>query len=187
MSGSPSVEGGERELPWRKREFSPTVAKPIPSIRCQAIARSTGEQCKRAALRGAEKCPKHYGFANIAGNVKAREAVLEHARLRLIYGSDSAVDALLELVESAPPAVRLKAAEAVLDRVGIRGGTEVSVSASPDESEAHKVVRDRLERIRDRVVKGEVVEPPADAGPAEPSLTETAAITAYDPAVGGVE
>lgn len=71
------------------------------------------------------------------GNVnKYREAVQEAARLRLLDSTDIAIDVLEDLMQPGTgEAIRLKSAESILDRAGIRGGFEIQVegdiTASP--------------------------------------------------------
>lgn len=133
--------------------FKPTMERPIPLVRCTSKTRASGglEQCKRWALMGSDKCPKHIGFGHLATVQEARQRVIERGRARLVLGSEDAIDTLLELVKDAPAAVRLKAATEVLDRVGITAKQEVDVTVTHTVDDTAQVVRERLERIASRV------------------------------------
>jgi len=75
----------------------PTVAKPIPVVRCTQIKKD-GERCGRWSIRGHTKCLSHGGRLP---SVKAHaEAAVEAARLRLIDLADPAVDVLSDLMNN---------------------------------------------------------------------------------------
>lgn len=81
------------------------------------------------------------------GNVnKYREAIQEAARLKLLDNSDIAVETLEQLMlPGSSEGIRLKAAEAVLDRAGIRGGFEIQVDAD--------ITLNPSDTLRDRLTK----------------------------------
>lgn len=87
------------------------------------------------------------------------DRIVESARMMLRGHAEEAADWLIELGRSSSSdAVRLKAAESVLDRVGVRGGTEVDVNVSAT-VDPRDVLRDRLAELRRRTdaVDGELV------------------------------
>ena len=129
-------------------DFTPTRARPIPSIRCTQTNRSTGEQCGRWALRGAIVCIKHGGrLPTVRENSLAR---VEAARVELVESADAAVEVLKRLMEpGTADGIRLKAATEVLDRAGVRGGPEVAVEVST-KPDAAKIVSDRLKQLASR-------------------------------------
>lgn len=131
--------------------FIPKPSRPLHSTRCAATARRTGEQCRRWAVIGFTKCEKHSGYGRLANLKEYRERVLERARLDLLRTAPYAVEALTELVRDTDinPAVRLKASTEVLDRVGVRGGTEVDVNVTSGDGELSpaEVIRARLDRL----------------------------------------
>jgi len=137
--------------------FVPTLERPLPPVQCEAIAKSTGAQCRRWSVIGEVYCPRHLSFAHIGRSKEKRERLLDHARLRLVYGSDNAVDTILELLEDAPAHVRLKAAESILDRVGIRGGMELSIDASVTVAvdDPAATIRARLDEMKVRLDEAE--------------------------------
>ena len=95
---------------------------------CTATAKSTGEQCKRDAIKGGNVCPVHGGAAS---------QVQEKAQERLDRMADSVtadmqeiVDDLADLYEDAPPEAKTEIAreirqnwKTILDRTG-HGPTE---------------------------------------------------------------
>lgn len=136
----------ESEIPlgWK-----PTAQKPVPVTRCVQIKKD-GERCKNWSLRGYVRCRKHAGPGALMpdGNVnKYREAVQEAARLRLLDNSDIAVETLEQLMQpGSSEGIRLKAAESVLDRAGIRGGFEIQVEADITVNPAD-TVKERLAKL----------------------------------------
>lgn len=129
--------------------WSPKPSRPLHSTRCTAIANRTGERCKRWAVIGFEKCPKHSGYEKFANLQEYRERVLERARLDLLRMGPYAVEALGELVRDREinPAVRLKAGTEVLDRLGVKGGTDVTVTVVADGQSPADIIRGRLDRL----------------------------------------
>lgn len=114
------------------RRISPQ--NPVQVIRCTATARSTGQRCGRWSLRGSNVCAKHGGQLP---TVKAHaQAVVEAARLRLLDMADQAIDVIEDLsLNATAEQVRLKASTEILDRSGIRGGTEVLVAVEDNRTE----------------------------------------------------
>lgn len=85
--------------------------------KCKAHSSRTGAACARWAIAGGAVCGAHGGAAP---QVKASAA----ARLQAI--AMPAIAALAELLaKNVPPAVRLGAAQAVLDRTGFARGLRV--------------------------------------------------------------
>lgn len=151
MSVAPAEDGepGD-ERPLVPLGWKPTRDQPVPVVRCTRILES-GERCARWSLRGATVCIKH--GAQLAGVRAHAEAVVESARLRLIGNTDQAVDVLEQLMQPGTSEnVRLKAAESVLDRSGIRGGvdihTETEITVNPSE-----LLTQRLEQLRRRSIE----------------------------------
>lgn len=154
---------GFDETAWEKDGFHPTLARPFPSMQCTGVVRNgerAGERCRQNALYGASVCIVHGARLPNVRNKAA--ALVESARLKLIDSSDEAADWLIDLGRNAnSEAVRLGAAKEVLDRAGVRGGTEVDVQVSAGAT-AGQVLRDRLQKLKDRtaaesmVVEGEL-------------------------------
>lgn len=123
---SSEEQGSVVPLGWK-----PTPSQPVPVVRCTQIKKD-GERCKRWSIRGYHKCVRHAGpGARMPdGNVnKYAAAVIEAARLRLVEDTDMALDVIHDLAQpGSGEAIRLKAAESILDRAGIRGGIELDVN-----------------------------------------------------------
>lgn len=91
-----------------------------PDRRCTATVRSTGLQCKRAAIKGGNVCTSHGGAA---------PQVRKKARERLLDLLDPAIGQLAKLLnrEDVDDAVRLRAVTALLDRVGYGPNAKITV------------------------------------------------------------
>jgi hypothetical protein len=78
---------------------------------------------------------------------------IERARRKLVQSAPYAVDVLEELMESAvSEPVRLKATTEILDRAGIRGGTELDVGLEiTDGRTPGIIIAERLKRLADGV------------------------------------
>lgn len=152
---TPAEQGSDVPLSWK-----PTLREPIPVVRCTATSNGTGERCNRWSLRGTTVCWRHGG--HLPGVQEHAAAVVEAARLELFGNSARAVEVLLELMNGAQAeGVRLKAATEVLDRSGVRGGTELDVQVTDGRVDAAALLRDKVEQMRARVIEGEVVPPDA--------------------------
>lgn len=163
-------QGSTIPLGWK-----PTMAAPVPVVRCTQIKRD-GERCKKWSLRGYNKCIRHSGPQALMpeGNVnKYREAVMEAGRLRLLDEVDPAIDGLVSLSQpGTSEGIRLKAYTELLDRAGFRGGFEVDVTVEQVQSPIDELKKRILELKKgaearermmsgdydDDIVEGEVVE-----------------------------
>lgn len=160
---SAAEQGSEVPVSWK-----PSRDKPVPVVRCTAMAKTTGKRCGRWSLAGATVCVKH--GAQLP-NVKAHaDAVVDAARMRLYGLAEDAVDVMEELMRpGTADQVRLKAAENVLNRAGIRDAVDVNVEVNHNVSMADEVQK-KLDTMRTRIlsaaeseddediVDGEVVE-----------------------------
>lgn len=159
-----------------------TLGAPVPVVRCTYIFPDShnrpGEQCKRWSIRGTTVCLVHGG--RLPGVQEHSAAVVEAAKLRLIESADEAVDWLLDLGRNATSeAVRLGAAKEVLDRSGAKTADIVDVNVNVGQSPA-EVLKERLAKLRERTVDGEVVH----SDPAADTVNEvdTLALEASNPA-----
>lgn len=134
-----TAQGSEIPLGWK-----PTAAEPLPVVRCVQIKKD-GQRCARWSLRGTDRCVKHGGqLPNVKGNAEAK---VEAARMRLVENLDLAVDVLEDLMQpGTAEAIRLKAAESVMDRTGLRGGFEVQIDAEVTVNPAD-TVKERLAKL----------------------------------------
>lgn len=82
------------------------------------------------------------------------EQMLLAARRRLARAAPMAADVLADLIENgSSDEIRRRAAEAVLDRTGLRPGLDVSISAAPVEGVTpSEVLRARLAQLRERTL-----------------------------------
>jgi hypothetical protein len=138
-------QGSNVPLKWK-----PTAREPVPVVRCTAI-RANGERCKRWSLRGTTTCIKHGGQLPVVQD--HANAVVEAARLRLVGLTDLAIDQIEDLMQNATgEGIRLKAAQDVLDRSGVKGAVEIDVTVKQEETAAERV-RERLAEISARIIK----------------------------------
>lgn len=167
--GSAAQQGVNIPAGWK-----PTVAAPVPVVRCTGIVRqgpNTGQRCPKWSLRGATVCLSHGG--HLPSVKEHAQAVVEAARMRMIGLTDDAIDAIEDLVSNpqTQAAVRLKAATEILDRAGIKGAPDLAItvehtiSASDTIAEKLKSMALRLTPKPEPLDLGEVVEeaePPVD-------------------------
>lgn len=140
---SAGQQGGEVPAGWK-----PTVAKPIPVVRCTGTIRNgpkKGERCPKWSIRGGTVCLQH--GAHLPSVKEAAQERVEAARLRLIGLTEDAIDALEEIVDgSAGPQLRLKAATEILDRAGLKGAPDLTVQVEAVVSPA-EMIRERLAKL----------------------------------------
>lgn len=141
--------------PWLKqkvyeyRDAVASSARKIPNLpkRCTRI-RTDGRRCfgwTWPTPQNWEFCRGHMPPA--AFDSSAVTAVKQAAaQYRLIQLTDTALDALEELVESTDaPQVRMRAAEAILDRAGHKPGTKIELSGEVAHTESVSVeIKQRL-------------------------------------------
>lgn len=114
--------------------WKPTMAKPLPSVRCTAIKKD-GERCGAWSLNSSTVCLKHGG--HLPNVRKAAEARKEAARLKLIDAAEDAADVLEYLMNyGTQEQIRLKAATEILDRTGVKGGIDLNVTHEIGQSPA---------------------------------------------------
>lgn len=140
----------ERIIPagWR-----PTLRNPIPVVRCNYIFHDkharAGERCNKWSLRGSLLCFTHSGRGNLKHVEEYRQAVIESARLELLDNAPMAVDTLIDLmINSSADAVRLKAAESVLDRNGLKSTDQLDVNLNVTAEDPAIALAQRLDKLR---------------------------------------
>lgn len=155
---SAAEQGLEIPMGWK-----PTAAEPVPVVRCTANASTTGERCKRWSIRGTTVCAKHGG--QLPTVQEHSNAVVEAARMNLMGMAEDAVDVLRELIQpGTSEAVRLKAAENILNRTGIKEALDINVEVtnkvSPSEAifESLQTMRERVEKQRAEEAEAEELE-----------------------------
>lgn len=169
----PEQQGSTIPLGWK-----PTYEKPIPVVQCTKIKKDD-KRCGRWSVRGLDRCIKHAGW-NLPVVKQKAQANVESARLKLVAAVPEAADWLIDLAEGASSeAVRLKAIESVMDRSGLRAGTDVNVNVTDGRVNPADILADRLEQLRKRnleaaeaekrIVEGVIVEAPVQEDTDDPS------------------
>jgi hypothetical protein len=98
---------------------------------------------------GHDRCLVHGG--HLPNVQKAAATKVEAAKLRLIEDADKAIDTLFELLKpGTAAAVQLGAAKEILDRAGVRGGTELSVEIQSTVSH-HDEIAKKLALMHERM------------------------------------
>lgn len=180
---TPERQGSSIPVGWK-----PTVAKPIPVVRCHHVwpddhySGRGGERCNKWSLRGSQLCFYHSGRGNLKNVEAYRQAIIESARLQLTEAVPDAMGTLLELMSAGTADnVRLKAATEVLDRTGIRSAEQLQVEITTTDAPALTLAQ-RLEKLRAAAVEMQRRE--EERLTAAQAEAETAlAITAGDPEV----
>lgn len=139
IKGSPEEQGSNIPVNWK-----PTLEKPVPVVRCTTMKKD-GKQCNRWSIRGITVCAMHGGKR--PAMKKKAEAVVEAARLKLLGLTDEAIDVLDDLIKPGTnDAIRLKAAQDILDRNGIKGTIDVNVEVEHSVNPA-AIVSERLNKL----------------------------------------
>ena len=130
-----------------KKDWKPTYKDPIPRIRCTATSIQTQRQCEITARRGSLVCYRH--GADYMTDRKKQEETIEAARVRLLGMTDQAIDVIhdiamdLEVNEN----TRLKAAQDILDRSGVKPGVNMTVEVNHNHNIASEL-RDQMLSMR---------------------------------------
>lgn len=133
-------------LQLSKQTFVPGTM--VPSVRCTytETRRHGVHQCARVALPGADVCDMHGGEWI---SLEETKSILKSGQDRLVLASEIAITTVVDLMQNGVnEAVRLKAAEMVLDRTGFVAGVEVAVSGSGGTGKSPaEALRERLEML----------------------------------------
>jgi hypothetical protein len=158
---------------WIKEQDEPVASeKKKPTAlphRCRAV-KDDGLRC----MLWSSGRPKDDGLCRVhLRSIKKRPGEdIERARQKLTQAAPYAVDVLEDLMETATSEpVRLKASTEILDRAGVRGGTEFDVGVKViDDRPAAVIIQERLQRLASAAVtvasdlskQGEVIEIESD-------------------------
>lgn len=143
----PWVVGATRK--WVSEQNEPTASnKKQPAVlpaRCR-IVKSDGLRCmlwSSGRVKDDGLCRAHLKTQRKPGED------VERARRKLIQAAPYAVDVLEDMMENAESEpVKLKAATEILDRAGVRGGSELSVDVEVNDARPpHIIVAERLQRL----------------------------------------
>lgn len=160
---SAAEQGVEIPMNWK-----PTIDEPVPVVRCKATSTTTGERCKRWSIRGTTVCQTHGG--RLPSVIEHSQAVVESARLRLFGLAEQAVDVLEDLSQpGTSDAIRLKAAELILNRAGLKDAVELKVEVTQGQSPSEDILK-KLSIMRDRITASaeDEMEELIDEGEKEP-------------------
>lgn len=142
------IKNAIRQYVGDVRDGKPEPKRTWLPIRCKVV-RNDGTRCWNWVSRKNEtKCKQHLGW------VADEHAQLQRvAKTRILQASVVAADTLEELIydRDQSGAVRLKASTEVLDRAGIRGGVELDVSGEIETKDVGGEVKERLDRLADRM------------------------------------
>lgn len=158
-NNSAAEQGVEIPKGWK-----PTIDAPIPVVRCRATSTTSGERCKRWSIRGTTVCASHGG--RLPNVIEHSAASVESARLDLMGLAGDAVEVIKEFLlnPATTEATRLKAAENVLNRTGIKEALEMKIEVenkvSPAEDILSKIaiMRERNKAAEEEIVDAEEVE-----------------------------
>jgi hypothetical protein len=156
---SAAEQGLEIPMGWK-----PTVAEPVPVMRCTGTSSTTGERCRKWSLRGTTVCKNH--GAQFPSVQEHANAVVESARMRLFGMADDAVEVMYDLIqEGKSDQIRLKAAENILNRSGIKDAIDINVEVSHNENPSDSILKQlQIMRERQEAAKKEAEEELEDQG-----------------------
>jgi hypothetical protein len=140
IKGSPEEQGSNIPVGWKR-----SITEPVPVVRCTHTKRD-GNRCNRWSVRGITVCIVHGGKSPTMQ--KQAATIVEAARLKILGLADEAVDVLDDLIKPGTnDAIRLKAAQDILDRAGIKGTIDVNVEVT-DKTTARDTVLARLDKLK---------------------------------------
>lgn len=152
-------------LPEITQNFSPTMAVPVPRVRCTNV-KDSGEQCENWSMMGLSVCFVHGGKTKFAKEQAAE--IQDAARQRIFGATETAVDVIVAIMNSkgVPENVRLKAATEILDRGGIKGGVEIDVEVKHKVDAADAVFNNlaKLAANQKKAITSADLEPDDDSG-----------------------
>lgn len=142
---SAAEQGLDIPMGWK-----PTMAEPVPVMRCTGTSSTTGERCRKWSLRGTTVCKNH--GAQFPSVQEHASAIVESARLRLFGMADDAVEVMYDLIqEGKSDQIRLKAAENILNRAGIKDAIDINVEVKHNESPSDSILK-QLTIMRERQI-----------------------------------
>lgn len=126
----------------------------VPSIRCHAHSKRTGEPCGNWAMQGQEVCRMHGGSTG---------ASRRKAAARIEASLDRAAAAVVKLMEddATPHGIKLAAARDLLDRGGLGVAAQAETQAAPWQMILQSIIvteRSGEAAQNDDVIQGQVVD-----------------------------
>lgn len=139
-----------REDAERKAQGKVSKSVAGPPGRCKYI-KADGARCQMwhaGTIKENATCRTHLNRTGDRAGTAEKNHVA-HARNRLKYSTEKAVDVLVDLMEAADSEpVRLKAASEVLDRAGVRGGIEIETTNTHEFLSPAETIKARLAAMR---------------------------------------
>jgi hypothetical protein len=133
----------------RKRVDNPTKRyKTVfvnPPSRCRYI-KSDGIRCQ--LWTAGRETDDGFCRTHLASVAHKSTGAVERARERIFQSAPRAVDVLEEMMEATSEVVRLKAATEVLDRAGVRAGSEIDVNMNVQVRPSSELIAERLAKLK---------------------------------------
>jgi hypothetical protein len=105
-----------------------------------------GRRCSQMVVPGSPRCVKHGGALVDA---EVRRAFLLSAYSAVVEASEEAVEVLIDVAKNGRNELaRVAAAKELLDRAGLTPTLNINVNVGGKESDAMRVLRDKLDRIQ---------------------------------------
>lgn len=105
-----------------------------------------GRRCTQMVVPGSPRCVKHGGTLVDA---EVRRSFLLSAYTSVVEASEEAVDVLIDVAKNGRNELaRVAAAKEILDRAGLTPTLNINVNVGGKESDAMRVLRDKLDRIQ---------------------------------------
>lgn len=121
---------------------------PVRDIPCD-FTRRDGSKCGVPCVPGAPRCADHGGMIL---DPATRQSMLLVAYARLVEGSDTAVQSLIQVAEhSRNDIARVMAAKEILDRAGLSPELRIMMTSEETEAERFSNVRNLLEKTKERL------------------------------------
>ena len=148
-------------------EPSQDAAPRLALVRNCAFLRVNGLKCGNRATPGDDYCPTHGGHLY---TIEELRNIHQVTKTKLLAAGEKAVDNLVSLLNSTNDMVRLKAAEAILDRTGFTPGIEIQVVSGPqgDRTPA-EIIAAHLRRLAGEDPSLERVDTPSQNGHEAPA------------------
>lgn len=122
----------------------------LPRVLCTYLG-AHGKGCNRIAVPGVERCDIHGGMYLDPEDIKG---ILARGQEKIVAASDIAIEAVIDMIQnSTQDAIRLKAAEMIMDRAGYRPGMELTITEGSSAAEGghatpSELLQERLARLK---------------------------------------
>lgn len=149
-----------REALSIEKSKTPVVAE----IRCGFTFKS-GSTCTSFAIPGSPRCERHGGALL---DPMTRQSMLMVAYSRLIEGSETAVETLIEVCESSKSDMaRVQAAKEILDRAGLTPEVRINVTTEDTSESRIQRLQEQLNKTKERIIATHTPESSTEDGAAK--------------------